>query len=149
MNSTKKNFSLSLVILVLILLQTSCKNKIQVLSMVERKDQIEDFDAFYDRFHSDSVFQMSRVKFPLEGGLFEGGSVDVVDDGTPITRDNYQLLKFKIYDVDTTMYKTSYNKTKDSFIEKAWIEDSGFSCEFRFKLIDKKWYLIYAQTINI
>lgn len=149
MKSTKKNFIATLLILVLTLIQTGCQNKQQAALLADRNAKTEDFDAFYDRFHSDSVFQMTRVKFPLGGGLIEGGSSDDVGDGTPITKDNYQLLKFKIYDVDTAIFKTSYSKSKDSFIEKAWIEDSGFSCEFRFKLIGKKWFLVYAQTTNI
>ncbi|NJO68122.1 MAG: DUF4348 domain-containing protein [Bacteroidetes bacterium] len=28
---------------------------------------LENFDQFYKRFHTDSIFQMSRIQFPLKG----------------------------------------------------------------------------------
>lgn len=63
---------------------------------------------------------------------------------TQWTRDNLPLLKTKIYDVDTTQYKVTFKKTEKMFTQKVWIENSEFSSEFRFELIDKKWYLVYV-----
>ena len=39
----------------------------------KRKNIIEDFDRFYDKFHKDSIFQISRIKFPLDGAKFDSG----------------------------------------------------------------------------
>ena len=107
------------------------------------KTAIEDFDAFYDKFHSDSIFQMSRIKFPLTGFLVDGLKQEKWNEK------NWSALKTKVYDVDTTLYRTDYIKTYKSFIEKVWIKDSGFFVEYRFKVIKRKWYLVYAMDQNL
>lgn len=104
---------------------------------------IENFDAFYNRFHTDSLFQMSRIKFPLQGIKVDG------EGEKKWSKKNWITMKAKIYDVDTTRFKTDYKKTDDSFTEKFWIEDSGYVSEYRFNLIHKKWYLVYANEQNL
>jgi hypothetical protein len=102
------------------------------------KNSGEDFEKFYDRFHKDSLFQVSRIKFPLGGMSVKGFNK------TQWTKENLPLLKTKIYDVDTTQYKVTFKKTEKTFTQKVWIKDSEFSSEYRFELIDKKWYLVYV-----
>jgi len=103
---------------------------------------IENFDSFYDKFHKDSLFQISRLKFPLKGGPDSG------DINEEWTKENWHILKVKIYDVDTTKYKVFYEKRDTSFTEKVWIEDSGFSSEYNFQLIDNKWFLVSAFELD-
>lgn len=103
---------------------------------------IENFDSFYDKFHKDSLFQISRLKFPLKGAPDRG------DINEKWTKENWHILKTKIYDVDTTQYKVSYEKHEKSFIEKVWLEDSGFSFEYKFELIDNKWFLVSAFELD-
>jgi|ERR1035437_13064 hypothetical protein len=106
------------------------------------KSSMEDFDSFYDKFHNDSLFQISRLKFPLEGGPDRG------DINEEWTKENWHILKTKIYDVDTTKYKVFYEKREKSFTEKVWIEDSGFSFEYHFGLINNKWFLVSAVEMD-
>ena len=47
----------------------------------------ENFDKFYNRFHTDSTFQMSRIKFPLQGKIIQG------DQETKWSRDNWIMMK--------------------------------------------------------
>jgi hypothetical protein len=103
----------------------------------------ESFDKFYNKFHKDSLFQISRTKFPLGGFYFEGSTK------TKWTRNNLPLMKVKIYDIDTTKYKVSFKKTATTFTQKVWIDDSGFSSECKFELIDHKWYLVYVADQNL
>jgi hypothetical protein len=107
------------------------------------KSTIENFETFYNKFHADSSFQISRIKFPLEGFSTDG------NEEKKWTKDNWDLLKTKIYDIDTSHYKISYKKTDKSFTEKIWVEDSGFSMEYRFELINNKWFLVYAFEANL
>ena len=65
------------------------------------------------------------------------------------TRDNWMLMKVRIFDIDTKQYKVSYTKTDKTFTQKVWIEDSGFSSECRFEIIDKKWFLVYVLDLNL
>ena len=103
----------------------------------------ENFDRFYDRFHSDTVFQLSRVRFPL-GGYRADGMEEV-----KWSRDNWPYMRTRIYDVDTTIYKISYKKTENEFVQKVWLENSGFSSESRFRLIKNKWFLVYVLDLNL
>lgn len=129
-----------LIILPLVIL-SNCHSTRKTATTEKRsstKGRIENFDEFYNKFHKDSVFQVSRTKFPL-GGMSVSGS-----EKTKWTRTNLPLLKIKVYDIDTTQYKISIKRTANSVIQKVWIEDSGFKFECRFKLIDNKWFLVYV-----
>ena len=104
---------------------------------------MENFDQFYNRFHNDSTFQMSRLKFPIEGA-----SVDV--DGTEQwTKKNWHIMKTRIFDIDTTEYKVTYHKAPTEFTQRVWLPDTGFSSQCRFQLIGKKWYLVYCLDENL
>lgn len=103
----------------------------------------ESFDSFYDKFHKDDSFQLSRLKFPMEGMIIDGNKK------SKWTSKNWSPLKVRIYDVDKKQFKTSFKKSPTTFEQKIWIEDSGFMSEYKFKLIDKKWYLIYAYEQNL
>lgn len=102
----------------------------------------EDFTVFYEKFHNDTLFQVSRLKFPM-GGMSIDGSAK-----TKWTRNNLPLMRTKIYDVDTSEYKVAIKKTKNTFTQKVWIEASEFSSEFRFERIHAQWYLVYVLDQN-
>jgi len=104
---------------------------------------VENFDEFYNRFHKDESFQLTRLKFPLGGAM--------VDESgrKKWTKKNWGLMKVEIYDVDTKLYKTDYKKGKNTFYQKFWLENSGFSSEYRFELINNKWYLVYALDVSL
>jgi hypothetical protein len=139
MRMITKLISLSLVFILTTALLTNCHStKEHTKSSASDKNSGEDFDKFYERFHKDSVFQVSRLKFPLGGMSIKGGEKILW------TKDNMPLLKTKIYDVDTTQYKVTFRKTEKTFTQKVWIENSEFSSEFKFELINKKWYLVYV-----
>lgn len=144
MNDIFLNRSFRLVSILIVLYLTSCSLVKNVHTHdVDNMTNIEDFDAFYDKFHRDSIFQMSRIKFPLKGIMIDGWEQEKWN------KENWLTLKTKVYDIDTTMYMTDYIKTNKSFVEKAWIKDSGFFMEYRFKVIRKKWYLVYAVDKNL
>ncbi|MBO7433841.1 MAG: hypothetical protein J6U13_08850 [Salinivirgaceae bacterium] len=103
---------------------------------------VENFDKFYDRFHNDSLFQISRVKFPIEGFCVSSDTI------TKWSTKNWLMMRTRIYDVDTTQYKVSYNKTDKTFTERVWIENAGLVTECRFELIGGKWWLVYLQDEN-
>ena len=103
----------------------------------------EDFDEFYTKFHSDSLFQMSRIKFPLNGKSIDANGEKMW------TMQNWELMRTRIFDVDTTEYKITYKKYPKQFTQKAWLEDSGFSSECKFELINKKWFLVYVLDHNL
>lgn len=103
----------------------------------------EDFDGFYDRFHKDEKFQMSRIIFPLEGSSEDNNGQRTW------TPQNWHTMKVKIYDVDTNTYKVEYNKTANTFMQKFWLPNSGFSAEYRFEKRNGQWFLVYAYDTNL
>ncbi|MDD2564576.1 MAG: hypothetical protein PHU27_10215 [Salinivirgaceae bacterium] len=136
------NFSILILFLFAIAtLFTNCKTREK--SQNTNNTRVENFDQFYNRFHSDSLFQISRIKIPLKGAIIDG-------EGTRVwTKSNWHLMKVKIYDLDTAVYKVEYKKHEHTFTEKFWIEDSGFSSEYRFELLKRKWFLVYALESNL
>ena len=137
----------SFIIPVFVLASVILSNCHPTREITKRKELIknsgENFDKFYNKFHNDSLFQLSRIKFPLGGMYIEGFNKKTW------TRDNLPLMKTKIYDVDTTQYKVTFKKTDKTFTQKVWIENSGFSSESRFELIDRKWYLVFVLDQNL
>lgn len=98
----------------------------------------EEFPVFYERFHSDSAFQMSRIIFPLQG-LRQFGKEEI-----PWTADNWELMRTRIYQVDTTQFKTKIKQKKKYFEQTLWIEGTKFSSKRRFELRGNRWFLVYA-----
>lgn len=133
----------ALFFLILVLFFTNCNKSKTAINIQQEKILAENFNSFYDQFHSDSLFQMARIKFPLEGGNIDGFRKAKWE------KEDWNMLKIKIYDVDTTKFKINYKKTNTSFIEKCYAEDSGFSSEYRFKMMENKWYLVYALDKNL
>ena len=102
----------------------------------------EDFDSFYRRFHQDSIFQIRRVKFPVDGKYCD------FDTTMAWTSSNWEFIKFTIDQVDTISYETSLKKKKRKVIEQVKCKECGFTFEIRFELVDRKWYLTYRQENN-
>ena len=135
--------TLGLISIIVLISFSKCKQfKTESTKQEISKDSIENFDVFYDKFHKDSLFQISRLNFPLKGGP------DNEDGQDEWTKENWSILKTKIYDVDTSIYKVFYEKHEKSFTEKVWLKNSGFSFEYKYELIDNKWFLVSAFEIN-
>ena len=138
MRSNSKIVNLVLLISIVLFSTTSCS--------VFRKNKTstpEDFDTFYSKFHQDASFQMSRLQFPIKGKMVNG------DEEKNWTKENWAVLKIKIYDVSRKKYKVDFKKSPTSFYQKFSLPDSGFSAEYRFELIKNKWMLVYALDVNI
>jgi hypothetical protein len=138
-------FSVIVVLFLATMLFTNCKT-ISGYSSTDGKQSIptENFDEFYTRFHTDSSFQMSRIKFPLGGKLISG-----YQSTSEWKKENWRLMKTSIYNIDKKEFKTNVERTQKSFVQKVWIENSGFYLEHRFGLIKRKWFLTYALVQNL
>lgn len=117
---------------------------VKVANAIAAADTAETFDAFNNRFHKDSAFQLSRIVFPIGGRYADG------ENSHEWTSINWELLKEPVKElVDTTEYKHSLHKTNTSVIEKYWIENSGFKIERHFEKIGGKWVLTYYDDLEI
>lgn len=102
------------------------------------------FEVFFDRFGKDSVFQKSRVKFPLKWSYFG---------------DDYEKLIVKYVDIkeffyidfsedknamerESGKYEVVIEKNNDeiNYLLKGY--DNGLYMTYAFKLIEECWYLV-------
>lgn len=109
----------------------------------QRSNSIEDFHQFYLQFHSDSVFQMERIQFPLEGGIYDDDKVQ------RWSKKNWQLIKYTVFEVDTSQFKVLFDKTDTLVNERIYIPNSGFDFHCKYKLINGKWFLVFCLDQNL
>lgn len=114
------------------------------ISKAVEKELPENFEVFNKKFHSDSLFQVSRVDFPIEGKHVTGF------EQYNWTKKNWQFQAVPVAE-NTEMgeYEHSLVKTDTLIIEKFWIPNSGFEVERQFKLVHNKWFLVYYNDINL
>lgn len=116
------------------------KNK----ALKEKLEPVENFEEFNKKFHSDSLFQVSRVDFPIEGKHISGF------EQYNWTKKNWQFHAIPVAEkIEIGEYQHSLVKTDSLITERFWIPDSGFEVERQFKLINSKWFLIYYNDINL
>ncbi|WET01941.1 hypothetical protein [Flavobacterium sp. YJ01] len=110
----------------------------------QKLEVAENFEEFNKKFHSDSIFQVSRVDFPIEGKHVSGF------EQYNWTRKNWEFHAIPVSEkIEIGEYEHSLTKTDSLITERFWIPDSGFEVERQFKLINNKWFLIYYNDINL
>jgi len=116
------------------------------ISDTTNKEAEENFEIFYKKFNNDLQFQNSRIKYPLKGEYYDG---EMGDNQSDITY--YWSLKdsldFENLNLNMELYDIQRIKKEDLVIEKIYIKDSGFISELHFKLINKKWYLVFLSIV--
>jgi hypothetical protein len=124
-----------------------------------KKQEAEDFNSFLGEFYSDSIFQKSRIIFPLESDVkTEEEYSEALKDSNVIeankknyishNRDNWNVLSDSLFRNDsiTTIegikYIRRFHKT-NTFVEEniLFADDELVMIVLKFKLIKSKWYL--------
>lgn len=106
----------------------------------------EDFRTFYDRFHSDTSFQLEHIVFPLSG---IPANSDTLTAGT-----NYKWQKegwrwHRPIDPTLTGFEQEWQMlTQDLIIETISQRSAGFGMMRRFAKMDTGWMLIYYAGMN-
>ncbi len=131
---------LLLVFLTLNLVFVSCKNQLAKSIPAD-----EPFDVFFDRFHADSIFQMSRIQFPLPG--VNTDHMQMEDTVYHWTESNWEL--HHDFNLDTTDFIVEKNILDSLVVEKIYLENSGFIVERTFKKLEGLWFLVYFKNINL
>ncbi len=103
----------------------------------------ENFDNFYVRFHKDSLFQVSRVQFPLKG------KKENLKGSSSWTKEKWMMIKATSNEVDRNEFNVKTVKNADSYFEGIYCKNCGFSFEMEYRLINGKWYLVYLQEKDL
>lgn len=142
----RKNIKLYIVCILLLGSFYACSAK--RTSHNQNKDthtNVENFANFYDRFLSDSLFQISRIKFPLPGINTEEMTLD---DSVYYWKKEEWVLHEKT-EIDTTVFNVRRTVTDTLAVEEIFLEDSGFLIRSEFRPIDGRWYLTYYVDSNL
>lgn len=109
---------------------------------------LSEFEAFYDRFHLDSAYQMAHINFPLEGLPAQADSAELVDNNWRWQKEDWTMHKpFNRYDNN---FKREFLPVGSTMIvEKITDGKTGFSMTRRFAKLDDEWYLIYYAGMNM
>lgn len=105
----------------------------------------DDFRAFYDRFLTDSVYQLEHIQFPVPG-LPNNATGD--DPDFRWTRESWALHRPN--DADQTGFSSRFTPIGDDLVVEQLVHSgSGMMLERRFaRLDDENWYLIYYAGMN-
>lgn len=98
----------------------------------------KEFELFYAKFISDSLFQMEHIKFPVKGMISE------CDTTIYLTRSNW---KFFSEDIRISVNNSlDTNKIEQDSLKFHYLnirKEVGTLFEIEFKKIDGNWYLVY------
>lgn len=108
----------------------------------------EDFISFYDQFHTDSAFQMSRIQFPLNGlpsGLTEE---ELAASRSFKWQKNDWVLHKPFNNTDDQFIRTFDPISNDIVIETIQLKSTDIKMQRRFAKLGDDWYLIYYSGLN-
>jgi len=106
-----------------------------------------DFDAFYERFHADSLYQMAHINFPLPGMPDHADSLTNVADFRWQKED--WIMHRPIDLSEKSGFKREFSVVGEDLINETVYHTSGrFAMERRFAKIGNEWYLIYYAGMH-
>ena len=145
-----KHIANLIILTILLVLFYSCKNGTN-----RNIENQEEFEGFYAKFYEDSIFQFSRMKFPLKGGEIGGDDYvpSDIEGSTYEPRKEWKLEDFHailpgIESYPKENYELILTKTDTLVTEKIVLHSSGYSEIREFRLYDNKWYLDYFFIQN-
>lgn len=111
----------------------------------------EIFSEFYQKFTTDSIFQISRIRFPLSGYSNEKRLKEatyltnkrLLDDSLTVNvewKKNFWIMHHAITD---SSYKTIRTIKDSTVIERTYLPNSEYDFRSYYKRINGLWYLIY------
>jgi len=126
-------------IIALLLIFASCSDRNinpEKVRSQKSNNNVENFEVFFEKFSTDSVFQQSRIGFPLP--------VDTYDTDTEnFKRSTVSATEWSFFDIKNLgkkILKTS--KEKDRITVNIQIEETGVSVNYIFRQQKNDWLLI-------
>jgi len=130
---------LILFLLVIIALFTGCSDNPTKHNPAKKAaiSEISDFDTFFKKFKTDSVYQVSHVKFPFS--ITIAGDDEDGDSVSYIGKNKWHNITFK-KDKNGIYKQSQLSKTEVSI--QHMVEDTGISSFFNFSYRNGKWLLV-------
>ena len=125
------------------IIKTDINNKVENIKISIPKNVDSDFKIFLNFFNKDSIFQISRVEFPIK--IKDFNEEFELRERT-VNKDEYYLKKFDFNEINKTEIFNEYKQTITLNDNTALIEingiENGIACEFYFKKINDIWKLV-------
>ena len=110
----------------------------------------EDFDDFFDRFKTDSLFQVERVKFPMTLKSWD------IDEDKPTTDEieigSWRHLRFEYNDEYAKREIDAYTQKTKVFVDSAKLElrgvDNGILIDYDFIKLNGQWFLVSEKDYS-
>ena len=118
---------------------SSCKQQVKSSKETTLQEETipESFFNFYNRFHTDSTFQIEHIAFPIPE----------IEAGVKYTPDTWILNK--PFSVDDENYKREIQNVNGIIHEVIYHTQGIFTLERRFtKLVEDQWHLIFYKVSN-
>jgi hypothetical protein len=120
-----------------------------------KSDEIEDFTKFHERFYSDSIFQISRILFPLPGAdsdiIYGNEKVEDQENEKYLIRNNKLFWKKEGWEhidalAEDKEFAVTLEKKGTEIREQMHSRETDLGITLWFSLIDNKWMLTYFGT---
>ena len=98
----------------------------------------ENFDVFFDKFSNDSLFQHSRIKFPLRNEVYNSDNKEY--EISKIDKEKWKF--FNIKGLPANYIIKLSNKGDYQHVFNVQIIDTGVNVDYIFMALDGKWMLI-------
>ncbi len=134
---------------IFLVLLFACKNeqKAPETSIAEATELPAGFSDFYQQFHSDSLFQIEHIVFPLEGLPNNADSATVAAKTYRWTPENWRMQKQ--FDFQVSEYSREIVPLTESIVMERIMHKSGqFGMVRRFAIVGGEWHLIYYAGVN-
>ena len=113
------------------------------------KEEIDlsDFYSFYKQFHSDSLFQIDHIVFPLEGLPNKVDSLTIASGDFRWQKEDW--IMHRPVDYEMSDFKRQIIPLSDEMVIERIVHESGqYGMIRRFSKIVDEWYLIYYAGVN-
>lgn len=128
----------------------SCKNNTPAPPVSEAASQAtlpEGFADFYQRFHTDSLFQMEHIVFPLEGLPDHADSTTIANNDFRWHPEDWTMQR--AFDFEMSEYKRDLIPINEWVVQERIVRrEGGFGMVRRFARVGGEWNLIYYAGMN-
>lgn len=104
------------------------------------------FQEFYDTFHSDSLYQIRHIQWPLQGVKTSEQDTNVINGRYYHRPENWRMHR----PIGTNSgFARRISPLGDDLVEEVFADEKGdFGMKRRFAKFDGEWYLIYYSGMK-
>ena len=123
----------------------SSRTESEVPVLTGEGSEVEQFSAFYRKFHQDSLFQIARISWPLNGNYVQDSTGQAVELGHELA----DWTMHRPFSTGQDFVQEFQPLTDDLIIEEIKARAGKYKIERRFARLTGGWHLIYYNVSGI